>query len=102
MVPLMAAMLLVVVASQVPKLGDSFSDVVRVVPFYVLFLVVMPFAGILVARVFGLDVPSSRAPGGQNSDAVDTDLTAVSTGHLQHAYGHHSAKRNPYGLETYL
>jgi hypothetical protein len=31
-----------------------------------------------------------------------SDLTAVSTGHLQHAYGHHSARRNPYGLETYL
>jgi hypothetical protein len=23
-------------------------------------------------------------------------------GHLQHAYGHHPARRNPYGLETYL
>jgi len=31
-----------------------------------------------------------------------SDLTAVSTGHLRRAYGHHSAKRNPYGLETYL
>jgi hypothetical protein len=31
-----------------------------------------------------------------------SDLTAVTTGHLRRAYGHHSAKRNPYGLETYL
>jgi hypothetical protein len=25
-----------------------------------------------------------------------SDLTAVTTGHLRRAYGHHSAKRNPY------
>jgi hypothetical protein len=31
-----------------------------------------------------------------------SDLTAVSTGHLRRAYGHHSNRRNPYGLETYL
>ena len=30
-----------------------------------------------------------------------SDLTAVSTGHLRHAYGNHPARRNPYGLETY-
>ncbi|PBC47351.1 bile acid:sodium symporter [Rhodococcus sp. ACPA1] len=61
MVPLMAATLLVVVASQVPKLGGSVADVAAVVPFYVLFLVVMAFAGALVARVFRLDAPSGRA-----------------------------------------
>ncbi len=57
----MAATLLTVVASQVPKLNDSFSDVARVVPFYVIFLVVMAFAGVAVARVFRLDVPAGRA-----------------------------------------
>ena len=31
-----------------------------------------------------------------------SDLTAVTTGHLRRAYGHHSARRNAYGLETYL
>jgi transposase len=31
-----------------------------------------------------------------------SDLTAASTSHLQHAYGHHSARRNPHGLETHL
>ncbi|MFJ9107358.1 bile acid:sodium symporter [Streptomyces sp. NPDC102283] len=63
MVPLMAAVLLTVVASQVPKLGDvgSLGDVGRVVPFYVLFLVVMAFAGLGVARLFRLDVPAGRA-----------------------------------------
>ena len=30
-----------------------------------------------------------------------SDLTAVTAGHLRRAYGHHSDKRNPYGLETY-
>ncbi|WP_211231145.1 arsenic resistance protein [Streptomyces sulphureus] len=61
MVPLMAATLLTVVASQVPELGDSLADVVRVVPFYLLFLVVMAFAGVGIARLFRLDVPAGRA-----------------------------------------
>lgn len=61
MVPLMAATLLTVVASQVPKLGDGPSTVARVIPFYVAFLVVMAFAGLAVAHLFRLDVPDSRA-----------------------------------------
>lgn len=61
MVPLMAATLLVVVASQVPKLGGSLTDVAAVIPFYAAFLVVMAFAGKAVARVFRLDAPASRA-----------------------------------------
>ncbi|MCZ4125545.1 arsenic resistance protein [Streptomyces sp. H39-S7] len=61
MVPLMAATLLVVAASQVPKLGDSLADVVAVIPFYVAFLIVMAFAGKAVARLFRLDAPAGRA-----------------------------------------
>lgn len=61
MVPLMAATLLTVVASQVPKLGDSLADVARVVPFYVIFMVVMAFAGLGVAHLFHLNVPAGRA-----------------------------------------
>ncbi|MEE1752036.1 bile acid:sodium symporter [Streptomyces sp. SP18CS02] len=61
MVPLMAATLLVVVASQLPQLGDSLSDVGAVIPFYVVFLVVMAFAGRAVARLFRLDTAASRA-----------------------------------------
>ncbi|MFJ4826182.1 arsenic resistance protein [Streptomyces bacillaris] len=61
MVPLMAATLLVVVASQVPKLGGNLTDVAAVIPFYVAFLVVMAFAGKAVARAFRLDVPGERA-----------------------------------------
>lgn len=61
MVPLMAATLFVVVASQVPKLGDDAAAVAAVVPFYVLFLVVMAFAGWGVARLFRLDPAAARA-----------------------------------------
>ncbi|MFF9018141.1 bile acid:sodium symporter [Streptomyces sp. NPDC014870] len=61
MVPLMAATLLTVVASQVPKLGDSLTDVAAVIPFYAAFLVVMAFAGKAVARLFRLDTGAARA-----------------------------------------
>lgn len=61
MVPLMAATLFTVVASQVPGLGGDLPQVARVVPFYVAFLVVMAFAGLAVARAFRLDVASGRA-----------------------------------------
>lgn len=61
MVPLMAATLLVVVASQVPKLGSGPTVVLRVVPFYVAFLVVMALLGLAVAGVFRLDTGGSRA-----------------------------------------
>ncbi|MFJ4774182.1 arsenic resistance protein [Streptomyces uncialis] len=61
MVPLMAATLLVVVASQVPELGGGLTDVAAVIPFYVAFLVVMAFAGKAVARLFRLDTAASRA-----------------------------------------
>lgn len=61
MVPLMTATLLIVVASQVPKLGGNFADVAAVIPFYVAFLAIMAFAGWAVARVFRLDVPAARA-----------------------------------------
>ncbi|MET7920472.1 bile acid:sodium symporter [Streptomyces avermitilis] len=61
MVPLMAATLLVVVASQVPKLGGSLADIAAVIPFYVVFLIVMAFAGKAAARLFRLDAPAGRA-----------------------------------------
>jgi ACR3 family arsenite efflux pump ArsB len=61
MVPLLSATLFVVVASQVPRLHGNLVDVARVVPVYVVFLVVMPFAGLGVARLCRLDVPSARA-----------------------------------------
>lgn len=60
-VPLMAATLFVVVASQMPKIRGEFGAVLSVVPLYAGFLVVMALLGLLVARLFRLDVPSSRA-----------------------------------------
>jgi ACR3 family arsenite transporter len=61
MVPLMAATLIVVVASQVPKIGGNLGGLARVIPFYIVFLIVMAFAGKLIARIYRLDVPASRA-----------------------------------------
>ncbi|WP_416972780.1 arsenic resistance protein [Streptomyces sp. 4F14] len=64
MVPLMVAVLFTVVASQVPELDDGsgrLGDVVRVVPFYVAFLVVMPVAALGVVRVFRLGTRDARA-----------------------------------------
>lgn len=61
MVPLMAATLLTVVASQIPEPDDSLTDVAAVIPCYAVFLIVMAFAGKAVARLFRLDVPGSRA-----------------------------------------
>ncbi|WP_062213586.1 bile acid:sodium symporter [Streptomyces sp. NBRC 109706] len=61
MVPLMAATLLTVVASQVPKLDESLADVAAVVPFYALFLVVMAPVGVGVARLFRLAPADGRA-----------------------------------------
>ncbi|WP_231618781.1 arsenic resistance protein [Nonomuraea sp. SBT364] len=61
MVPLMAATLITVVASQVPKLDGNLAAVAAVVPFYMLFLAVMAVAGLAVGRLFRLDVPAGRA-----------------------------------------
>ncbi|MER6767519.1 MULTISPECIES: bile acid:sodium symporter [Amycolatopsis] len=59
MVPLMAVALATVVASQAPKVHGV--GVVAVVPVYVVFLVVMAFAGLGVVRLFRLDVSGGRA-----------------------------------------
>lgn len=61
MVPLMAATLITVVASQVPKLNGRLGDVAAVIPVCAVFLIVMAFAGRVVARLFRLDAPASRA-----------------------------------------
>jgi ACR3 family arsenite transporter len=61
MVPLMMAVLAVVVASQIDRVAGQWSDLVRVVPVYVIFAVVMGFVGLLAGRSAGLDVPGVRA-----------------------------------------
>ena len=63
MVPLMAVTLLTVVASQVPKLDGTgrLDDLIRVVPVYMAFLAVMPFASLAVVRLFQLRTRDGRA-----------------------------------------
>ena len=85
MVPLMAATLFVVVASQVPRIGGDVTDVLGVVPFYVVFLLVMALAGLGVARLFRLDVPAGRAvvfTGATRNSLVVLPLALALPGHL--------------------
>lgn len=60
-VPMMAATLLVVIASQLPRVQDSIWQIAAVVPVYVTFLVVMPLLGRLAARLLRMDLGESRA-----------------------------------------
>lgn len=60
-VPLMALTLLVVVASQIPKVEDDLGRVAEVIPIYVAFLLVMALIGRAAARLFALDAADGRA-----------------------------------------
>jgi ACR3 family arsenite efflux pump ArsB len=60
-VPMMGATLLVVIASQLPRVEDSIGQIASVVPVYVAFLVIMPLLGRLVAGVFQMRVGEARA-----------------------------------------
>jgi ACR3 family arsenite efflux pump ArsB len=60
-VPMMGVTLLVVIASQLPRVQDSIRQIAAVVPVYVAFLVIMPLLGRLVASRLGLNVGESRA-----------------------------------------
>ncbi|QCC59560.1 bile acid:sodium symporter [Natrinema thermotolerans] len=60
-VPMMGATLLVVIASQLPRVRDSIEGIAAVVPVYVAFLVVMPLLGRLAAGLLRLDTGASRA-----------------------------------------
>lgn len=60
-VPLMALTLLVVIASQIPKVEDALGRVAEVIPIYVAFLVVMALVGRGAARLFALDALDGRA-----------------------------------------
>lgn len=61
MVPLMMATLSVVVASQIDAVRADLSSLLKVIPLYVAFLVVMVPLGIIISRVFSQDVPGTRA-----------------------------------------
>lgn len=60
-VPMMGVTLLVVIASQLPRVGDSIGQIAVVVPIYVAFLVVMPLLGTLAVRVFRMPTGEARA-----------------------------------------
>lgn len=61
MVPLMAATLFVVVASQIPKMGPDIRQVLHVVPVFAAFLVVMAVLGLALARLLRFDAGRARA-----------------------------------------
>lgn len=61
MVPLLAATLAVIVGAQIDLVRANASALIAVVPVYVAFLLVAPFLGVLVSRVFRLHVSASRA-----------------------------------------
>lgn len=61
MVPLMMLTLFVVVTSQVRAVGAELGALVRVVPLFLGFAIILVVIGILTARVARLDVPASRS-----------------------------------------
>ena len=61
MVPLMMLTLAVVIGSQIAAVGEQALTLLRVVPLYVAFLVIMPLLGLTAGRVTRLDVPDTRA-----------------------------------------
>lgn len=61
MVPLLAVALFAVVAGQLPRITGQAHQVLRVVPIYVAFLVVMALVGVYAGRLARLDVGRTRA-----------------------------------------
>ena len=60
-VPFMAAILLLVVASQIGRIEESLPLVSQAVPVYVAFMAIMPFLARLTACAFRLDTQAGRA-----------------------------------------
>lgn len=60
-VPFMAFVLFVVVASQIGKVYSDIGIIVRVIPIYILFLLITPFVSRFLAYVFKLDKGAGRA-----------------------------------------
>ena len=59
-VPFMAFTLFAVAASQLPKLPAYADDVVKVIPLYVAFMIIMPFLSKFAAKWFQLETKSGR------------------------------------------
>ncbi|MFB1100420.1 arsenic resistance protein [Terribacillus sp. JSM ZJ617] len=60
-VPLMALTLFVVVSSQIDKLSVHMDLIIKVIPIYIAFMIVMPFISRLIVNWFGLDIEAGRA-----------------------------------------
>jgi len=60
-VPFMALTLFVVVSSQIGKLSSYMDLIIRVIPIYIAFMIIMPIISIYIAKWFKLDVGSGRA-----------------------------------------
>jgi Arsenite efflux pump ACR3 and related permeases len=60
-VPMMGVTLFTVIASQLPRVQDSFDQIVVVIPVYVGFLILMPLLGRLVSGRLGMDIGKRRA-----------------------------------------
>lgn len=59
-VPFMAITLFVVVASQIGKLPNFIDQVIKVVPIYIAFMVIMPIIAKYIGKLFKLDIHSGR------------------------------------------
>ncbi|SDN24434.1 Arsenite efflux pump ArsB, ACR3 family [Fictibacillus solisalsi] len=60
-VPLMALTLFVVVSSQIGKLSTNMDLILKVIPIYIAFMIMMPFISRFMAKWFNLDLGSGRA-----------------------------------------
>ena len=60
-VALMALTLLVVVASQFPRVREDIDQVAGVIPIYVAFLIIMAAVGAWLGRALRFDAPAARA-----------------------------------------
>ena len=60
-VPMMGVTLLVVIASQLPRVYDALAQIAAVIPVYVAFFVVMPLLARLVAGILRMPVGEGRA-----------------------------------------
>lgn len=60
-VPFMALTLFVVVASQIGKLSAYSGQIIKVIPIYIAFMIIMPLISRFIAKWFALDTGASRS-----------------------------------------
>ncbi|WP_252503980.1 arsenic resistance protein [Sporosarcina sp. Marseille-Q4943] len=60
-VPFMALTLFVIVASQIGKLSASIDFLLKVIPIYIAFMIIMPAISRFVAKLFDLEIKTGRA-----------------------------------------